>query len=172
MTIAGTSLIGIFASGNKNCLLVPKIIFPQELEILDKHKIKYAVIDTKHTCLGNNIICNDKGCIVSNDYGERELKAFRTTLKVDVVKSRIAGLNTLGSLAVHTKKGILCHHDILEQEAELIKKILKVEVFTGTVNMGVPFIGSGVLCNNHGFIIGDASGGPEISNVDSSLGFI
>ena len=38
--------------------------------------------------------------------------------------------------------------------------------------MGVPFIGSGIVCNNHGFIIGDASGGPEIVNADEALGFI
>jgi translation initiation factor 6 len=172
MNIAGTSLLGVFLSGNKNCLLVPKIAFENELKILDKHKIKYKLIDTKLTCLGNNIICNDKGCVVSNEYADKEIKTFKDALKVDVVKAEIAELNTLGSLAVHTKKGLLCHHEILEHEAELLKKILKIEVFTGTVNMGVPFIGSGIMCNNKGFIIGDASGGPEIVNADEALGFI
>jgi translation initiation factor 6 len=172
MNIAGTSLLGVFLNGNNKCLLVPKIVFQNELDILDKHKIKYKLVDTKFTCLGNNIICNDKGCVVSNEYGEKEIKIFKEALKVDVVKAEIAELNTLGSLAVHTKKGILCHHEILEHEAELLKKILKVEVFTGTVNMGVPFIGSGIMCNNKGFVIGDASGGPEIVNADEALGFI
>ncbi|MGV8141540.1 MAG: translation initiation factor IF-6 [Candidatus Woesearchaeota archaeon] len=172
MNIAGTSILGVFLNGNNNCLLVPKIAFPNELEILDKNKIKYKLIDTKLTCLGNNIICNDNGCVISSEYGERELKAFKDALKINVVKAKIAGLSTLGSLAVHTKKGLLCHHEVLEHEAELLKKILKVEIFTGTVNMGVPFIGSGILCNNKGFIIGDASGGPEIVNADEALGFI
>jgi translation initiation factor 6 len=172
MNIAGTSLLGVFLNGNNKCLLVPKIAFQNELDVLDKHKIKYKLIDTKLTCLGNNMICNDKGCVVSSEYGEKEVKAFKDALKVDVVKTEIAELNTLGSLAVHTKKGILCHHEILEHEAELLKKVLKVEVFTGTVNMGVPFIGSGILCNNKGFIIGDASGGPETVNADEALGFI
>jgi translation initiation factor 6 len=172
MNIAGTSLLGVFLNGNNKCLLVPKIAFQNELDILDKNKIKYKLIETKFTCLGNNIICNDKGCLVSNEYGEKEIKAIKDALKIDVVKTEIAELNTLGSLAVHTKKGLLCHHEILEHEAELIKKILKVEIFTGTVNMGVPFIGSGIICNNKGFVIGDASGGPEIVNADEALGFI
>jgi translation initiation factor 6 len=172
LNIAGTSLLGVFLSGNKNCLLVPGIILDNERAILDKHKIKYKIVDTKLTCLGNNIICNDKGCVVSSEYGEKEIKLFKDALKVEVVKAKIAQLHTLGSLAVHTKKGILCHHEILEEEAELLNKILKVEIFTGTVNMGVPFIGSGILCNNKGFIIGDASGGPEIVNADEALGFI
>jgi len=172
MNIAGTSLLGVFLNGNNNCLLVPKIAFTNELEILDRHKIKYRLIDTKLTCLGNNIICNDNGCLVSNEYGEKEIKIFKDALKVNVVKAKIAGLSTLGSLAVHTKKGLLCHHEVLEHEAKLLNKILKVEVFTGTVNMGVPFIGSGILCNNKGFVIGDASGGPETVNADEALGFI
>ncbi len=172
ISIAGTSLLGVFLNGNNKCLLVPKIAFPNELEELDRHKIKYKLIDTKLTCLGNNMICNDKGCVVSEEYGEREIKAIKEALKIDVVRAKIAELNTLGSLAVHTKKGLLCHHEILEHEAELLKKILKVEIFTGTVNMGVPFIGSGIICNNKGYIIGDASGGPEIVNADESLGFL
>ncbi|MGV8087036.1 MAG: translation initiation factor IF-6 [Candidatus Woesearchaeota archaeon] len=172
LNIAGTSLLGVFLSGNKNCLLVPAIAFETELAVLKTHKIKYQLIDTKLTCLGNNIICNDKGCLVSSEYSDKEIKIFEKVLKVEVAKTKIAELNTLGSLAVHTKKGILCHHEILEHEAELLKKILKVEVFTGTVNMGVPFIGSGIVCNNKGFIIGDASGGPETVNADEALGFI
>jgi len=172
MTIAGTSLLGIFLAGNRNCLLVPSVAFIQELEILAKHKIKYKVLDTKLTCLGNNMICNNHGALISNDYGERELKFIKDALKVDVVRAKIASMNTIGSLAVHTKKGMLCHHDILEHEAELITKIMKVKIGTGTVNMGVPFVGSGIIANNHGFIIGDASGGPEIMNADETLGFI
>jgi translation initiation factor 6 len=170
-SVAGTSLLGVFLAGNKNCLLIPKIVFPQELVVLNKHKIKYKIIDTKLTCLGNNIICNDKGCLVNNEYGERDIKQIKDALKVDVVKGKIANLSTLGSLAVHSKKHLLCHHEVLEDEAELVEKILQVSISTGTVNMGVPFIGSGILCNGKGFIIGDQSGGPEIVNADEALGF-
>ena len=172
LTIAGTSLLGVFLVGNNKCLLVPHIAFPQELEILDKHKIKYKVINTKFTCLGNNIICNDVGCLISKDYGARESKQIMDALGVKVEYAEIAELNTIGSLAVHSKSAMLCHHEILEHEAELVKSVMKLEVFTGTVNMGVPFIGSGIICNKHGFIIGDASGGPEIVNADRCLGFL
>lgn len=171
MTIAGTSLLGVFLNGNNKCLLVPKIAFPHELEILDKHKIKYKLIDTKFTCLGNNIICNDKGCLISTEYGEKELKQIREALKIPVEKAKIANHSTLGSLAVHSGKYLLCHHDILEHEAEIIQKMLNVEITTGTINMGVPFIGSGIFANKYGFVIGEASGGPEIINADQALGF-
>jgi translation initiation factor 6 len=171
LTIAGTSLLGVFLSGNNKCLLVPEVAFEQELEILRRHKIRFKVIDTKLTCLGNNIICNDKGCIVSSEYTDKDVAQIRNALKLEPVKVKIAGLSTLGSLAVHTKKGMLCHHEILEHEAGVVEKLLKIKIGTGTVNMGIPFIGSGILCNNKGVIIGDASGGPEIVNADIMLGF-
>lgn len=169
MTIAGTSLLGVFLNGNNKILLVPSIVFPQELELLKKHKIKYKVIDTKYTCLGNNMIITDNAGIISKDYGVRESRQISEALGFDVIIAKIANHNTLGSLAVHNKNGILCHHDILESEAKLLKKVLKVEINTGTVNMGNPFVGSGILCNSKGMIIGDASGGPEILNADQAL---
>lgn len=169
LTIAGTSLLGVFLNGNNKILLVPSIVFPQELEVLNKNKIKYAIIDTKYTCLGNNLIITDKAGIASNDYGQKDLKQFKDALGFDIISAKIANHSTLGSLAVHNKNGILCHHDILENEAKLLKKILKLEINTGTVNMGSPFVGSGILCNSKGMLIGDLSGGPEIVNADQAL---
>jgi translation initiation factor 6 len=169
MTIAGTSLLGVFLNGNNKMLLVPSIVFPQELELLDKHKIKYTVINSKYTCLGNNMIITDKVGIISTDYGVKESKQLFDALGFKVIQAKIASHNTLGSLAVHNNNGMLCHHDILESEAKLLKKALKIEINTGTVNMGNPFVGSGILCNSKGMIIGDASGGPEIVNADQAL---
>lgn len=168
-TIAGTSLLGVFLNGNNKILLVPSIVFPQELAVLDKNKIKYKIIDTKFTCLGNNLIVTDKACIASDDYGQRELKQFEDALGFNVIKAKIANHSTLGSLTAYNKRGILCHHDISESEAKLLTKTLKMEVSTGTVNMGSPFIGSGILCNSKGMIIGELSGGPEIINADQVL---
>ncbi|GIU69663.1 MAG: translation initiation factor 6 [Candidatus Woesearchaeota archaeon] len=169
ITIAGTSLIGVFVNGNSKKLLVPNIIFPHEIAILEKNKIPFAIIDTKYTCLGNNMIITEKSGIVSNDYGVKDIKQINQALGFEVVKAKIASHNTLGSLAVHTKKSILCHHDISEEEAKTLQKILNLEVHTGTVNMGSPFIGAGILCNSKGMIIGEMSGGPEIINADQVL---
>jgi len=44
-----------------------------------------------------------------------------------------------------------------------------LNITTGTVNMGNPFVGSGILCNDKGFVIGDMSGGPEIMNAEEAL---
>ena len=46
ISIAGTSLLGVFLAGNDHKLLVPSIAFDSELRVLDKLGIPYAVIET------------------------------------------------------------------------------------------------------------------------------
>ncbi|MEM4637844.1 MAG: translation initiation factor IF-6 [Candidatus Woesearchaeota archaeon] len=169
ITIAGTSLIGVFLNGNNKTLLVPNIIFENEIEILRKNKIKYNIMNTKYTCLGNNMVINDNGAIISPDYGSREINQINDSLGVNMISSKIANHKTVGSLIAHNKKGLLCHNDLNENDAKTLKKILRLKITTGTINMGNPFIRSGILCNSKGMIIGDFSGGPEIMNAEEAL---
>lgn len=170
--ICGTSLVGAFCAANSRCLLLPNIVFKNELKVLDKHKIKCEVIDTKHTALGNNILCNDEGCIVSKKFKDNEIKRIEKALGVKAVKGTINKLDVVGSLAVLNKKGCLVHEDITSEEKKDIEKVLKVECGTGTVNLGSPFIKSGIIANSNGFLVSINSGGPEIANADEVLGFI
>ena len=73
-SICGTELAGVFCAANSNCLLLPNIVFESELKVLKKNKIKYKIIDTKHTALGNNVLCNDDGCIVSREFEKEEVE--------------------------------------------------------------------------------------------------
>lgn len=171
ITIAGTGLIGVFLAGNSNSLLVPKIAFDAELKKLDNLNIKYSIIDTDLTALGNNVLCNDKGALVNPEFTDKAIKQIEKALKVNVKKSKIAGLGTVGSLAAFNDKGCLVHRDAEDFELDLVEQTLGVEVTIGTVNFGSPYIRSGVAVNSKGFIIGDISGGPEIQNADIALGF-
>ena len=172
MTMCGTPLLGVFLAGNKNCLLVPSICFDDEIEVLKRLKIKYAVIDTKLTALGNHILCNDHGCIVNPDFSDDAVNAIGKALKVDVHKAEIAGIKTVGSAAVANSTHCLVHRDAESKEIENIGKILKVEVETVKINMANPFLRSGIICNNHGLVVGDGSGGPEVTNADEALGYL
>ncbi len=172
VTICGTSLIGAFCAGNSKCLLLPSIVFEEELKVLDNLNINYRLIGTKLTALGNNILCNDNGALVNPDFSADTKKRIRQALGVSLKPGEIAGINTVGSLGIINKKGCLIHRDAAEFEINFIKDLLKVPVYTGTVNMANPYIGSGVLCNSKGFVVGDASGGPEIANIDEALGFL
>ena len=91
---------------------------------------------------------------------------------MNIKRAKIAGLSTIGSLGAFNKKGCLLHRDAEDFEIDLVENTLGVKVSVGTVNFGSPFIKSGLIANSKGFVIGSLSGGPEIQNADSALGFI
>jgi translation initiation factor 6 len=93
-------------------------------------------------------------------------------LKIPIKKGKIAELNIVGSLAKGNKKGLLLSADAKEFEQKFLKDLLKVKITLGTMNFGSPYVSSGIVCNSHGLIVGDSSGGPEIQNADEALGFI
>ena len=66
----------------------------------------------------------------------------------------------------------MIHRDVTRAERKVVEELLDIKCDESTVNMGSPYIRSGMLCNNNGFVIGDASGGPEVVNVDEELGFL
>ncbi len=172
MRVAGTGMPGLFLAGNSKAVLVPSIAFPQELKILRDLGIPYEVIETSQTCLGNNIACNDHGAIVSTDFSERECKRIGQALGVPVVRLDIAGLTTPGAFIVlNGDKGIV-HRNASEAEVAAIEEALKVTLSPATVNLGTPYLHAAILGNAHGFVIGDASGGPEIVHVDDALGYL
>ena len=78
ISIAGTSLIGVFCVGNKNGILIPSIAFEHEMKKLDELGIKYSLIDTKLTALGNNILINDddKIGVLDNEFNDKKYLRF------------------------------------------------------------------------------------------------
>ena len=169
---AGTSLLGVFFAGTDDCLLLPEIMFDSELAELESFNIKYRIIKSELTALGNNLLVNNKVCIANPDYSDAALKSIEKEFGFKVKRGQIAGFNIVGSLAKGNKKGILISPDAQSFEKKFIKDNLKSKITTGTLNMGSPYVSSGMVCNSHGMIIGDMSGGPEIQNADEALGFI
>lgn len=172
ISMCGTSLIGVFCNGNNNMLLVPEIAFKEELEALDNLDIPYTVIRSKLTALGNNLLCNDRGCLASEEYSAEAKKRIREALGVSLKPGKIADLDTVGACAVLNSNGCITHKDTDQKEIDIIEDILGVECTQGTVNMGSPYISSGLLANSNGFIVGKISGGPEVNNIDEGLGFL
>ena len=103
---------------------------------------------------------------------EKSIKKIRDTLKVPVVHGTIAGLKTVGMAAVATNKGLLCHPKVSDDEKMHLEKIFKVPVMIGTVNHGSPVIGSGLVANTKGAIIGNLTTGIEMGRIEEALGFL
>ncbi len=172
ISIAGTSMTGVFLAGNSDCVLVPKITFDYELKELEELGINYEVLDSDITALGNTIVCNKNAVYVSDEFSARVKKIIRTKLNLPLKPGKIAELSAIGSCLVVNDKGALIHRDAELFEIDLIADFFQVPVMEGTLNMGSPYVRSGILSNNKGLLIGQNSGGPEASNADEALGFI
>jgi len=166
LTIFNSNLIGVFCSGNKDILLVPSLITEHEIKTLEKFNIPYKIIDTKLTALGNNLVIKDNICLANPNYSSKTLKQLEN---FKVTQDKIANLSTVGSCAVITKKGCLLHIDSTEADIKKIENLFKVKSDIGTVNMGNPYVHSGIIANSNGYIVGGQTSGPEIMRIDFAL---
>ena len=175
-TIYGTDLAGLFLAGNSSVLLVPKIVFENELKNLkiamEKINVKIFVIDTDHTAFGNNILLNDKNAIISTVFNKEAEKQIHTALGFKPIMMDLAGTSVPSSVGKITNKGAIFSPNLSDDDIRKLEKLLGFELGLGTVNLGNPFISAGLIANSFGLAIGEQSSGFEISRVDESLGLM
>lgn len=170
--LCGTALNGVFAAGNNKCLLLPQIVLDAELAHLDHHKIKYKIINTDHTALANNLVTNDEAALISPDLKnhQEDIKKALGVKKIEVFT--LNEMSTIGSLMVIGHKSILISKFASDEETAFVEKFFGLPVTRGSVNLGSPFVSSGLVVNKHGFIVGERTGGPETVYLDEALGFL
>ncbi|MCJ7479376.1 MAG: translation initiation factor IF-6 [Candidatus Nanohaloarchaeota archaeon QJJ-7] len=166
--LAGTDLIGIFAAGNSNGVLVPEVITEHEEEVLEEKGIDFKVLETDYTALGNLVLCNDNGCFISKNLEDRkeEISEF---LDVPVESGTVAGLDIPGSCGAATENGVLLHRNASETELRKVEEALQAEGDVGTVNFGSPYVHSGVLADSEDLLVGNDTTGPEVQRIQESL---
>jgi len=164
-TVAGTEFIGLFVTGNKNGIVLPHIVEDYEIKKLKSLGLNLEIIKSRETALGNMILCNDKGCLISEKLRKFK-KRISGALDCEVETGKVAGLDIIGSVALANNTGCLCHRDAEESEMKKIEEILKVKVDVGTVGYGSPFIRSGIIVNSRGVLFSEFSTGPEIGRYE------
>lgn len=176
VVISYTDLIGIFSALNSNGLLLPRILLQSERERFKKLTkelgMNMKVLNSKFTALGNLILSNDHGAIVSKLFSKRDRKVIADCLDVPVETGRIAGIDVIGSAAVATNGGCLLHRDSSEEEIEFVEDVLKVETDIGTANFGSPFVGSCMIANRNGAVVGRSTTGPELVRITEALNLL
>jgi translation initiation factor 6 len=174
-TLVGDSvLIGALANANSKGLILPSFTKDEEIQIMKSvfPDLNIAVMETRRTAYGNMVLANDYGAVVDPRLKDQDMKNLSDSLGVEVVPGEIAGLPYVGSLAIATNKGVLAHPMIKEEEQQLLKAVLKVPVEVGTVNCGVPYVGSGVIGNSHGALVGFVTTGPELFIIENALDLV
>jgi translation initiation factor 6 len=169
-SISGSVLAGAFACANSNGVLLPNSVREEELAAIKaSFEGNITVMETKKTAYGNLVLANDHGAVVDPRFKEHEIRQIALTLGVNVVPGEIAGLPYVGSLAVATNKGVLAHPLLKEEEKRLLESMLKVPVDVGTINCGIPYVGTGLIGNSHAAVAGSMTTGPEMFIIGNAL---
>ena len=172
-TIANTDLVGIFCAMNSNGILLPNIVNKRELDFFKRLKNQYgvnvAILPSRFTAIGNLIAANDNGAIISDVFSKAIKRKIEDCLGVQAEYSTVAKQIVVGSLSVVTNKGCLLHRDADEDEIKKVEEILKVKTDIGTANFGSPFVGSAVIANSKGAVVGEQTTGPEVVRIAETL---
>ena len=154
-------LIGLFSAANSKYIFVPEII--SEIKNLEKEVIKLTGI---FTTLGNLILCNDKGCILSPYLAEKKY-FFENELKLKTEATTISDLPFPGILAAVTNKGGIVHKNCKDAEIEILEKTLGVEF--KRLEFYENFPGAEILANSKGLIAPKNLKGQELAEIQEGL---
>ena len=179
-TLGNTNLHGSLIGANSKGFIVPYFYDIEEFQTsfkafdidMDEMGIKGAVSDDPVTAWGNNILASEKVALANPDLRGYSLKLIEDILDVEVVKGTIAGIKTVGSVAVLNSKGMAVHPKIDDEEKELLENLFGVEVQISTANFGSPYLGASIIANDRGALIGNRSSGVEMNRIENTLDLI
>ena len=165
------SVLGSLVAANSNGFVVTHHAGNEELKALREYG-RVARLPARINAAGNVILVNDSAALVHPGLSSRACEAVEQTLGVKVVKGTIGGLKTVGMAGVATNKGLLLHPRVSEEEIAVLERLFELPVDVGTVNLGSPLVGSGVLANSRGYFAGEDTSGPELGRIEDALGFL
>jgi len=169
LSVSQSDLLGIFVAMNSNGCVVPSFIEDEELAALRKTGLNVAIIDSHQAC-GNSVLCNDHAAVLHPTVSRVEAKKISDALGVEALAhDLLSKISTVGAVNVVTNKGLLAYNEMPELELKKLERLFKVKGNVGTCNMGVPFVGMGVVANSKGALVGHATSGFEISRIYEAL---
>jgi len=172
LSIADSTIIGSLLALNSKGAVVTNVADKETLTAIRQQDLDVFVVEDVINAAGNDILANDYGALIHPDIKVSSLKKIEETLGVPVHRGTIASLKTVGMAAVVTNKGCLCHPKVTDDEKKQLEKVFDVDVMIGTVNHGHPMIGSGLVANTKGAIIGNLTTGIEMGRIEEALGFL
>ncbi|MBS3817613.1 MAG: translation initiation factor IF-6 [Candidatus Thermoplasmatota archaeon] len=170
-TIGGTRVNGSLMGLNSRGAVVSDIIEEREIDVLLDH-IDVTVIPDPQNALGNNILMNDYGALIHPEIGEEAEETIRSELEVEVKKGTIADIEMVGSVAVATNKGVLCHPHVKDEEIDVLEELFDVPVSKGTANHGSGWVGTCMVANTKGAVIGNETTPIEMGRIEEGLGYL
>jgi translation initiation factor 6 len=163
-----TNLVGSLTTINSNGMILP-VSYDTDMipEIPGNRNILF--LKEKINAIGNDIVTNDHGAMVHKGFTQSAVKKIEDALGVEVVKGLIGEVKTVGSVSVVTSKGMIVTPDTTEEERKELSAFFKVPVKDATANFGSMYVGSSVVANSKGVVVGNSSTPIEIGRIDDAL---
>lgn len=172
-TVGGSATVGALLAGNERGVLVSRRAEDHEIEYLaEETDLPVAELPGRINAAGNVLLANDHGAYVHPDLSREAVQVVRDTLDVPVTRGSIADVHTVGTAAVATNRGALCHPKATDEELDAVEEALSVPADIGTINYGGPLVGSGLVANGNGYLVGSETTGPELGRIEDALGYI
>ena len=172
-TVGGSGTVGALAVGNEHGLLVSSRATDREISTIEAETgLDVTELPGRINAAGNVVLANDYGAYVHPDLSREAIQTVKTALDVPVERGDLADVRTVGTAAVATNEGVLCHPKSREPELEALEDCLDVRADIGTVNYGAPLVGSGLVATDAGYVVGTDTTGPELGRIEETLGYI
>ncbi|MBU0498203.1 MAG: translation initiation factor IF-6 [Candidatus Thermoplasmatota archaeon] len=172
LSIADSTIIGSLLTMNSQGAVITWSANQQTIKAIKKQGLRLMVIEDILNAAGNDILVNDHGAMVHPKIKDETIQELHETLGVPVERGTIAEQDIVGMAAVVTNQGCLCHPKITPDEKNHLEQLFNVEAMIGTVNHGDPMIGTGLVANSKGAIIGRNTTGIEMGRIEEALGFL
>ena len=165
-TVGESATVGALLVGNAAGLVASAQLTDRERErIEDATGLSVTALPGRVNAAGNVILANDTGAYVHRDLSAASVDAVASALDVPVERGVVAGVATVGTAAIATNRGVLCHPRATDAE-------LGVPADIGTVNFGGPLVGAGLVATRDGYVAGQETTGPELGRIEDALGFV
>jgi len=148
--IYDTPIIGVFSTCTENIALVPPMTNPEVCTILEE------VLDVRviETLINGSIVVgalsrgNSNGFLLPYGSDVEELQRL-TDVPAGTLPDR---LNAIGNIVLANDSAALVHPDMSDMALEAITRILKVDVYRGTI-AGIKNVGMAGIVTNKGLLV-------------------
>jgi len=169
-----TRVISPFVAMNSRGLVISRHVDADLKENIVKAigglDLKLVELDVKHTAIGNLIAMNDRAALVSPILPSRVRRIIADELDVEVSSMTIGRASYVGSLLAVNNHGGLVAPIVKDDELDFIRSLFRVDVYTGTVNNGDPFVSAGMILNDNAIYVGENTIGRELMVISQAFG--
>jgi translation initiation factor 6 len=170
-TVQGSPIVGSLVAGNSRGVVVSGLATEEEIDLLAEHR-EVLLLTESMNAAGNVIMANDTFAAVHEDMPTKLSQTIGEFLGVEVIHLTLGGVKTVGMAGVATNKGVIVHPRATERQIAMLEEVTKVPVGTGSINMGGALVGTGLLANEKGYLVGNATSGFELGRIEDVFGFL